>query len=50
MKNGYGVYTWADGSEFKGNWEENKITGYGIYTWEDGRVYEGYWKQNNMHG
>ena len=33
--------TWADGSEFKGNWEENKITGYGIYTWEDGRIYEG---------
>lgn len=36
MKNGYGVYTWADRSLFKGNWVENKITGYGIYSWEDG--------------
>jgi hypothetical protein len=50
MKHGYGVYTWADGSEFKGNWDQNKITGYGIYYWEDGRVYNGYWKDNNMHG
>ena len=50
MKHGYGVYQWADGSEFKGNWEENKITGYGIYYWEDGRVYEGTWKDNNIHG
>ena len=33
MKNGYGVYTWADGSVFKGSWEHNKITGYGIYQW-----------------
>lgn len=44
MKNGYGVYNWADGSKFKGHWEDNKITGFGIYYWTDGRTFEGYWK------
>ena len=50
MKHGYGRYKWANGSNYKGNWDENKINGYGEYNWNDGRVYQGYWLENNMHG
>jgi hypothetical protein len=27
MKDGYGVYKWANGSIYKGNWIQNKISG-----------------------
>lgn len=50
MKHGYGVYKWANGSLYKGNWDQNKISEYGEYNWNDGRTYQGYWLDNNMHG
>lgn len=28
-KHGVGHYKWNDGSEYKGEWEENKISGMG---------------------
>ena len=31
MQHGYGVYTWADESQLKGNWNQNKIIGYKIH-------------------
>ena len=43
-------YTWADKSEFDGDWVDNKITGHGVYSWPDGRKYEGDWLENNMNG
>lgn len=49
-KHGYGVYKWADGSRFDGQWSENKISGLGTYSWLDGRQYKGEWKNNNMEG
>jgi len=39
MKDGYGVYKWANSSVYKGTWENNKIFGYGEYQWSDGRTY-----------
>ena len=39
MKHGYGVYKWTNGSIYKGNWDQNKISGYGEYKWNDGRTY-----------
>ncbi len=33
MKHGYGVYKWANGSMYKGNWVENRISEYGEYNW-----------------
>ncbi len=41
---GEGVYTWADGRKYEGQYENDKKNGHGIYTWTDGRKYEGYWK------
>ena len=40
-KHGKGKYKWNDGSEYTGDWEDNKISGTGVYTWLDGRRYEG---------
>ncbi|MFM7855029.1 MAG: hypothetical protein ACKO96_24660, partial [Flammeovirgaceae bacterium] len=42
-KHGVGTYTWQDGSQYTGEWFENKIHGRGKYTWNDGREYEGDW-------
>jgi hypothetical protein len=33
MKNGDGIYKWADGSFYKGTWENNMINGIGKYVW-----------------
>jgi len=37
MKHGKGMYVWADGQEYDGDWRENRIQGYGSYKWSDGR-------------
>lgn len=49
-KQGSGMYTWADGSTYTGQWFDNKINGYGTYLWQDGRKYFGQWNQNDMQG
>jgi hypothetical protein len=30
---GKGVYTWADGRTYKGEWKNNKMDGQGEFTW-----------------
>ena len=36
------MYTWSDGSEFKGGFNEGKITGYGVYRFpKTGKLIEG---------
>ena len=49
-KLGNGKYLWSDGSQYIGDWADNRISGKGIYTWLDGRMYDGEWLNNNMHG
>jgi len=44
MKNGQFKVTFADGSVFRGDFEDDQIRGEGVYTWADGRSYEGQWK------
>jgi len=39
MKHGKGLYIWNDGSQYDGEWYENKINGSGTYVWPDGRRY-----------
>mmetsp|Transcript_32380 Transcript_32380/g.36722 ORF Transcript_32380/g.36722 Transcript_32380/m.36722 type:complete len:601 (-) Transcript_32380:108-1910(-) len=39
-RHGFGVFTWADGRKFEGNWVENEYD-VGIYTYANGDVYEG---------
>jgi len=41
---GYGEYNWADGKQYKGNFEMSKMHGKGVFTWTDGKIYDGsYW-------
>jgi hypothetical protein len=48
--NGQGVYTWADGRMYKGEYKNDKKDGYGIYRWADGRTYEGWWYKGKQYG
>lgn len=32
-----GVYTWADGRRYEGEYKDDKKHGFGIYTWADRR-------------
>ena len=36
---GVGVYTWADGRCYAGEYKNDKKNGYGIYKWADGRLH-----------
>jgi hypothetical protein len=36
---GMGVYTWADGRKYEGEYKDDKKHGYGLYEWVDGRHY-----------
>ena len=47
---GYGIYVYADGVTYEGEYKEDKKTGYGVYYWTDGRKYEGWWWDGKQHG
>ncbi len=49
-KEGKGVYTYKDGSVWKGEFKNGKAYGKGICLYADGRRYEGYWKNNVPQG
>jgi hypothetical protein len=38
---GQGVYKWADGRKYEGEYVDDKKEGYGIYIYPDGRSYKG---------
>jgi len=46
MKHGYGIYNWADGSSYKGDWKDNIFHGKGEYHWKDDRKYIGNFENN----
>ena len=39
--NGQGLYTFANGNRYDGDWLDDKRTGFGIYTYINGNAYEG---------
>lgn len=47
---GNGIYSWADGRQYEGEYRKDKKHGYGVYTWPDGRKYEGNWKNGKQDG
>jgi hypothetical protein len=47
---GYGIFIYADGVRYEGQFLLDKKEGFGIYKWTDGRVYEGWWHKGKQHG
>ena len=41
---GRGIFTWADGRKYEGEYYDDKKAGHGVFTWPDGRMYDGLWK------
>lgn len=41
---GQGIYTWADGRKFEGDYADDQKNGKGSFYWPDGREYHGGWK------
>ena len=46
--NGYGTYTYANGSKYVGEWKDGKENGQGAYTFANGTVDKGIWKNNKL--
>ena len=47
---GHGIYIYADGVRYDGQYLNDKKEGYGLYYWTDGRQYEGWWSAGKQHG
>lgn len=47
---GFGIYTWDDGSKYEGEYKDSLQYGKGVFTWPDGNRYEGDYKENIQHG
>lgn len=43
-KEGYGVFTWADGRVYKGKYVNDLREGFGEMVESNGRVYRGNWR------
>jgi hypothetical protein len=50
LKHGYGIYRWANGDVYCGEWKENNQDGQGYKRWADGEEYCGEWKNHMQHG
>ena len=46
--NGYGTYTYANGSKYVGEYKDGKRNGPGTYTFANGTVDKGIWKNNKL--
>ena len=46
--NGYGTYTYENGSKYVGEWKDGKENGQGTYTFANGIVDKGIWKNNQL--
>ena len=40
-RRGRGIFEWANGEKYDGDWKDNTMEGKGHYTWPDGRSYIG---------
>ena len=50
MKHGHGVFTWASGNVYQGNFVEDERHLQGSMLWTDGSKYEGEWQRGIQHG
>ena len=49
-ENGYGVYSWADGNKYEGEFLCGKENGQGTLYYSNGNKYVGSWKDGNIDG
>jgi hypothetical protein len=50
VKHGYGVYTYANGDVYEGEWADDEQQGTGILRFADGSVYEGTFERGQPEG
>ena len=50
LKNGTGIYTWAGGDIYEGDFVNDIRSGNGVYTWANGERYEGEFENNLPSG
>ena len=43
-RDGYGVYTWADGRKYEGEFMNNEQHGIGTYISKSGKIKKGQWQ------
>ena len=48
--NGKGVFIWADGRKYEGEYKNDKKEGFGEFEWVNGKKYRGYWKNGKQDG
>jgi hypothetical protein len=49
-RHGYGIYRWADGGVYYGEFKENNQEGQGYQRWPSGTEYYGEWKNDMQWG
>jgi len=47
---GKGIFTWADGRVYTGEYYEDKKHGFGKVEWPGGKAYEGQWREGIQDG
>ena len=47
-RHGRGIYVWANGDRYEGEWRDGKRTGWGTHTSANGKVKEGEWKNDKL--
>jgi hypothetical protein len=50
VRHGYGIFRWASGSVYYGQWKENNRDGYGYFKEANGSEYYGPWKNHTRWG
>lgn len=50
MMHGKGIYKWADGRRYEGEYFCNNKHGYGVFSWPNGTRYEGTFLNGKRHG
>ncbi|KDO35164.1 hypothetical protein SPRG_00010 [Saprolegnia parasitica CBS 223.65] len=48
VRDGYGVFYYANGARYEGHWEDNVKHGLGLFFFEDGTIYEGEFDNDRM--
>jgi hypothetical protein len=49
-RNGFGTYSWSDGSRYTGGFRNGQLHGQGTLIYSDGGSYAGQWKDGKRHG